>query len=404
MNDLQHKLNLLVSPSVLPYGKNQVKQARARGISNFFSKWFRGADDVADGGKRVEAPGEPITNAAEVANKSENMTFVQGLKDRAVNTRLGRSTIETTTDASGNKVRNIRYKNPYASGKTPKDSTGKMLDTVDPKYSFGNNPAQRVDTLRTLKPTDTGSTLKNLYGKGHNTVTGGIDRLKQLGRVPEELRYLTNRTIGGSKHNPTGLRESLKGMAGKGAFDPKGNLSLIRTYLGDGPLANITRGIAYPLKAITNSGKNFLGGTLNTKTGIAAGGYLYANDKFNEGLNTGQGQLAQLGKAYNQLQDSVKGVAQQNAQLQQQLEQATVPEGSVNIGRGGNALLGTLAGGGIGLGGIYLARRMAIKRYAEENNISEEEAESELARSGQLTSYMGAMIPALGLGTYGYFK
>jgi hypothetical protein len=66
--------------------------------------------------------------------------------------------------------------------------------------------------------------------------------------------------------------------------------------------------------------------------------------------------------------------------------------------------LGTLAGGGIGLGGIYLARRMAIKRYAEENNISEEEAESELARSGQLTSYMGAMIPALGLGTYGYFK
>lgn len=404
MNDLQHKLNLLVSPSVLPYGKYQVKQARARAVSNFFSKWFRGADDVADGGKRVEAPGAPITNPAQVASTSDNMTFMQGLKDRAVNTRLGRSTIETTTDASGNKVRNIRYKNPYTSGKTPKDSTGKMLDTVDPKYNFGNNPAQRVDTLRTLKPTDTGSTLKNLYGKGYNTVTGGIDRLKLLGRVPEELRYLTNRTIGGSKYNPTGLRESLKGVFGKGALDPKGNLSLIRTYLGDGPLAKITNSVATPIKGVTNSLKNILGGTLNTKTGIAAGGYLYANDKFNEGLNTGQGQLAQLGKAYNQLQDSVKGVAQQNAQLQQQLGEANQSGMSFDVNRGGNALLGTLAGGGIGLGGIYLARRMAIKRYAEENNISEEEAESELARTGQLTSYMSAMIPALGLGTYGYFK
>lgn len=403
MNDLQHKLNLLVSPSVLPYGKNQVKQARAKGISNFFSKWFRGADDVADGGKRVEAPGEPITNAAEVANKSENMTFVQGLKDRAVNTRLGRSTIETTTDASGNKVRNIRYKNPYASGKTPKDSTGKMLDTVDPKYSFGNNPAQRVDTLRTLKPTDTGSTLKNLYGKGHNTVTGGIDRLKQLGRVPEELRYLTNRTIGGSKHNPIGLLESLKGMAGKGAFDPKGNLSLIRTYLGDGPLAKLTSGIATPIKGVTNSLKNILGG-VSTPTGLSLTGILGGGAAFNQGLSIGQGQQAQLVDAYNQSNAAASNIAQQNKQLKQQLEQATVPEGSVNIGRGGNALLGTLAGGGIGLGGIYLARRMAIKRYAEENNISEEEAESELARSGQLTSYMGAMIPALGLGTYGYFK
>lgn len=402
MNDLQHKLNLLVSPSVLPYGKNQVKQARARGISNFFSKWFRGADDVADGGKRVEAPGEPITNAAQSANTSKNMTFVQGLKDRAVNTRLGRSTIETTTDASGNKVRNIRYKNPYASGKTPKDSTGKMLDTVDPKYSFGNNPAQRVDTLRTLKPTDTGSTLKNLYGKGHNTVTGGIDRLKQLGRVPEELRYLTNRTIGGSKHNPTGLLESLKGMVGKGAFDPKGNLSLIRTYLGDGLGAKATNFLAAPLKTITNTGKNFLKGTA-TGTGslITASSaplaYMYGASDSKEALETTSKHLEEQTNLFNQ-------ASNENAQLKQQLGEANQSGMSFDVNRGGNALLGTLAGGGIGLGGIYLARRMAVKRYAEENNISEEEAESELARSGQLSSYMSAMIPALGLGTYGYFK
>ena len=336
------------------------------------------------------------------------MTFVQGLKDRAVNTRLGRSTIETTTDASGNKVRNLVYKGTNKPGRTPRDSTGKLLDLVDPKYNHLKwvRPHERirVDTLRTLKPTNTDSTLKNLYGLGHNTITGGIDRLKQLGRVPEEFRFLTNRTVGGSKHNPTGLRESLKGMAGKGAFDPKGNLSLIRTYLGDGPLAKLTSGIAYPLSAIANTGKNFLRGTLNTKTGLGLGAYLGGEYAYNNGLITGQGQLAQVGEAYNKLQNSVKDIAKQNEQLRQQMGAANKPSMSFDVNRGGNALLGTLAGGGIGLGGIYLARRMAIKRYAEENNISEEEAESELARSGQLTSYMSAMIPALGLGTYGYFK
>ena len=402
MNDLQHKLNLLVSPSVLPYGKNQVKQAsRSKAVSNFFSNFFRSADDVADGGKRVEAPGVNI-NPSQAANTSENMTFVQGLKDRAVNSRLGRSTIKTTTDASGNKVRNLVYKNPYTSGKTPKDSTGKMLDVADPKYSFGKNPAQRVDTLRTLKPTDTDSTLKNLYGKGYNTITGGIDRLKQLGRVPEEMRYLTNRTIGGSKYNPTGLLESLKGMAGKGAFDPKGNLSLIRTYLGDGPLAKLTSGIAYPLKAIANTGKNFLKGTTTptgsilTASGFALPYMIGANDN-RTALETNSKHLDELTGLFNQQRN-------ENAQLRQQLGAANQSGMSFDVNRGGNALLGTLAGGGIGLGGIYLARRLAIKRYAEEKNISEEEAESELVSSGQLASYMSAIIPALGLGAYGYFK
>ncbi len=437
-SDLKHKLGLLSDPRQTEFGDYYLKQARF-GIGPAFSKgkelfkrFFSASDDVT----KATGKSKNVSVPSIKKDIAKNVAINQRAGDTILNTRVGRGAKVKVND-KGQRVLNIPGVGQGAHQRKILNQAGKDL-AVTPTVRKGGDVV-----LRNLKNTDTGSTLKNLYGKAHNALTGAWDRAGILRSLPEQFQVLGSRT-----NVPKGFKGGLARMFGKGYVPNSGDASLIKSIFGGGRLGTTIDRASHLVRAplhsmaggvratnlnwpgaflIGSAGANNIEDSL--KTALGPLGWMSINggpSGMNSIVNsvTTQAGLAQLYKSmldenqqeYNtQLDGANKMIAneinrstdleQKNLQLQNLLQDKgeslvhTQPNTEQAFA---NSALGAAAGGGLGLAGIYFARQMAIKRHAEQYGISEEEAERELERSGQLSSYMLAGVPAALGGYAGY--